>query len=128
MEKTSILDFVNRISELSKQTKENGKNKSTENNADLPPTSETTAEKTSESKNLSLKQTDNSFMKTYNPFGEIQKGRPQLNMPKAPKPVKNKIDLTSSKKSEIVPQSEGAKNMLELIKRHNEFAEKIKRS
>ena len=66
-------------------------------------------------------------MKAYNPFGNLQKNKPQLNMPKAPKPTKSRIDLSTSKNLAKDGVSEPSKNVIDLINRHNAFSAKIKR-
>ena len=122
MEKTSILDFVTRLSELASKPKPDATKKQ---QTDVK-TSENQTENTN-SQTLLSDENKNSFMKSYNPFGEVQKGKSQLSMPKAPKPTKNKIDLSLSKGIEKPRQSDGAKNMIDLINRHNAFSAKIKR-
>ena len=144
MEKTSILDFVTRISALAgkqkndnqSQTKPtakqndnaNAKTQNLEQNGDFNATEKSeNASGFSQNKNSYLPESNNSFMKAYNPFGDLQKNKPQLNMPKAPRPTKNRIDLSSSKNLATNGVSEPSKNVIDLINRHNAFSAKIKR-
>jgi len=126
MEKTSILDFVTKLSELAngkqqkKETATNGKQSELKSDGQENSTCQNSAKKLGEDAN-------NSFLKSYNPFGEIQKNRPQLSMPKAPKPTKNTIDLSGGKAQIKNAKSSQSKNVIDLINRHNAFLLKIKK-
>lgn len=136
MQKTTLLDFVTKLSELANPKKQEqtdtAKNPKTDEQPAKPQEntstfknaeSEQTQESPSSFKNVENEQT---LMKSYNPFETSAKARTQLNMPRAQKPTKDKIDLSLCKNLSPKEGSEGRKNMIELINRHNAFSNKIK--
>jgi len=121
MQKTTLLDFVTKLSQLSKpqstqKTQEDAeqiKQTSASDKTDNPPTTQA--------------ETDNTFMRSYNPFEQSLKERSQLSMPRAQKPTKDKIDLSLCKSKPQKGQSDSTKNMIDLINRHNAFCKRIQK-
>lgn len=68
---------------------------------------------------------DKSFMRSYNPFGSAAFERPQVVAPRAKKPLKEKIDLATSKNVTVKNKPEIKNDMVQLINKHNRISAKL---
>ena len=64
-------------------------------------------------------------MRSYNPFGSAAFERPQVVAPRAKKPLKEKIDLASSKNVTVKNKPEIKNDMVQLINKHNRISAKL---
>ncbi len=109
MEKTSILDFIAKLT---------GSN-SSENTTDEQKT-EDAAEKKEPEQNGK-----DSFMRSYNPFSAADSDKRQITSPRAAKPPKNTIDLKYGKNLAAEKKNDRSSDMVRFINRHNALSQSI---
>lgn len=108
MEKTSILDFITKL---------------TGGSAQAPRPEESDFAETA-SREADEKP---SFGKSYNPFADVKGERSQISSPRAPLPPKSTIDLNGGKTPRTKTR-ENSSDMIKLINRHNIISERIKKN
>lgn len=109
MEKTSILDFISRLTGASPEEKDSAEQKQ----AAEQPKTDSSAERS------------DSFMRSYNPFSSAESERRQITSPRAAKPPKSTIDLKSGKNLASEKKNDGASDMIRFINRHNALSGRI---
>lgn len=118
MEKTSILEFINKLTEK----KQDGL---TDEQNTLSQTADTPLQQT-DNHNLFEKNTE-SVMKSYNPFATAEYTKSQISSPKTQvKPLKTTIDLKSGKNLAAEKNKDLSRDMIKLINKHNALSKKIK--
>lgn len=110
MEKTSILDFISRLTGASSE--ETASSEPKDRPAEQPKT-DPGAERS------------DSFMRSYNPFSSAESERRQITSPRAAKPPKSTIDLKSGKNLANEKKSDGASDMIRFINRHNALSDRL---
>lgn len=116
MEKTSILDFISKL---------------TGANSDREADEKTTLQDGSSDQTTENRQKENaqsqskSFMKSYNPFSAAESDKRQISSPRAVKPPKSTIDLKNGKNLAGEKKNDGSSDMVRLINRHNALAKRI---
>jgi len=113
MEKTSILDFIAKLtgSKTENETEERDKKE---------------PERTEQQKKTEPDKTSgDSFMRSYNPFSSAENDRRQITSPRAAKPPKSTIDLKSGKNLASEKKNDGTSDMVRFINRHNALANRI---
>lgn len=127
MEKTSILDFISKLtgSDNIRQSDENARSSSsgTDKNAANADTPAGTKAINSEKSTGEAEQ--KSFMKSYNPFSSAESDRRQITSPRATKPPKNTIDLKNGKNLASEKKNDGSSDMVRFINRHNALIKQI---
>lgn len=133
MENNGILEFISKLqaaannkAAASSDRGDNNANTQGENptnrknsNTDKPEQNPNRFVRTEEEKD------DKSFMRSYNPFGSAAFERPQVVAPRAKKPLKEKIDLTTSKNVTVKNKPEIKNDMVQLINKHNRISAKL---
>lgn len=125
MEKTSILDFISKLTGAENNRQSDGGNAAdkTDENQTNGGSDGTKAANTE--KNISGEQ--KSFMKSYNPFTLAESDKRQITSPRAVKPPKSTIDLKNGKNLASEKKSDGSSDMVRFINRHNALAKQIKK-
>lgn len=126
MEKTSILDFISKLTGAENNRQSDGGNaagKTDENRTSGESSDGAKAANTE--KNISGEQ--KSFMKSYNPFTSAESDKRQITSPRAVKPPKSTIDLKNGKNLASEKKSDGSSDMVRFINRHNALAKQIKK-
>lgn len=133
MENNGILEFISKLqaaannkAAASSDRGDNNANTQGENptnrknsNTDKPEQNPNRFVRTEEEKD------DKSFMRSYNPFGSAAFERPQVVAPRAKKPLKEKIDLATSKNVTVKNKPEIKNDMVQLINKHNRISAKL---
>lgn len=135
-----ILDFINKLqAAANKNADKNLPAAANDNNAKSGVNSGTNLKSNENERNFSGAQNtqngqyhtpaeekdDKSFMRSYNPFGTAAFERPQVVAPRAKKPLKEKIDLASSKNVAGKSKPEVKNDMVQLINKHNRLSAKL---
>lgn len=126
MEKTSILDFISKLTGAENNRQSDGGNaagKTDENRTSGESSDGAKAANTE--KNISGEQ--KSFMKSYNPFTLAESDKRQITSPRTVKPPKSTIDLKNGKNLASEKKSDGSSDMVRFINRHNALAKQIKK-
>lgn len=125
MEKTSILDFISKLTgaENNRQSDDGNAAGKTDENRTNGGSDGVKAANTE--KNISGEQ--KSFMKSYNPFTSADSDKRQITSPRAVKPPKSTIDLKNGKNLASEKKSDGSSDMVRFINRHNALAKQIKK-
>jgi len=109
MEKTSILDFIARLTgSAPSQSKPDEPEKNGE------------TEKKEPEQNVR-----DSFMRSYNPFSAADSDKRQITSPRAAKPPKNTIDLKYGKNLAAEKKNDRSTDMVRFINRHNALSQSI---
>lgn len=118
MEKTSILDFISKLTENSAAQPKNAAN---EQNANEP-----IANKTAEQSQKNNAGETESFMRSYNPLSYAYIDKKQITSPRALPPNKNTIYLNNGKNLAGEKKQTTTHDMVRFINRHNMLSNKIK--
>lgn len=126
MEKTSILDFISKLTGA-----ENNRQSDDGNAAGKTDENRTSGESSDGAKAANTEKTisgeQKSFMKSYNPFTLAESDKRQITSPRAVKPPKSTIDLKNGKNLASEKKSDGSSDMVRFINRHNALAKQIKK-
>lgn len=126
MEKTSILDFISKLTGA-----ENNRQSDGGNAAGKTDENRTSGESSDGAKAANTEKTisgeQKSFMKSYNPFTLAESDKRQITSPRAVKPPKSTIDLKNGKNLASEKKSDGSSDMVRFINRHNALAKQIKK-
>lgn len=125
MEKTSILDFISKLTGAENNRQSDGGNAADKTDENRTNGGSDGAKAANTEKNISGEQ--KSFMKSYNPFTLAESDKRQISSPRAVKPPKSTIDLKNGKNFASEKKSDGSSDMVRFINRHNALAKQIKK-
>lgn len=125
MEKTSILDFISKLTGAENNRQSDGGNAAGKTDENQTNGGSDGAKAANTEKNISGEQ--KSFMKSYNPFTLAESDKRQITSPRAVKPPKSTIDLKNGKNLASEKKSDGSSDMVRFINRHNALAKQIKK-
>lgn len=125
MEKTSILDFISKLTGAENNRQSDGGNAADKTDENRTNGGSDGAKAANTKKNISGEQ--KSFMKSYNPFSLAESDKRQITSPRAVKPPKSTIDLKNGKNLASEKKSDGSSDMVRFINRHNALAKQIKK-
>ncbi|MDY4676664.1 MAG: hypothetical protein SO373_05920 [Candidatus Borkfalkiaceae bacterium] len=125
MEKTSILDFISKLTGAENNRQSDGGNAADKTDENRTNGGSDGAKAANTEKNISGEQ--KSFMKSYNPFTLAESDKRQITSPRAVKPPKSTIDLKNGKNLASEKKSDGSSDMVRFINRHNALAKQIKK-
>mgnify|MGYP004545105493 FL=1 len=125
MEKTSILDFISKLTGAENNRQSDGGNAADKTDENRTNGGSDGAKAANTEKNISGEQ--KSFMKSYNPFTLAESDKRQISSPRAVKPPKSTIDLKNGKNLASEKKSDGSSDMVRFINRHNALAKQIKK-
>lgn len=125
MEKTSILDFISKLTGAENNRQSDGDNAADKTDENRTSGGSDGAKAANTEKNISGEQ--KSFMKSYNPFTLAESDKRQITSPRAVKPPKSTIDLKNGKNLASEKKSDGSSDMVRFINRHNALAKQIKK-
>lgn len=125
MEKTSILDFISKLTGAENNRQSDGGNAADKTDENQTNGGSDGAKAANTEKNISGEQ--KSFMKSYNPFTLAESDKRQISSPRAVKPPKSTIDLKNGKNLASEKKSDGSSDMVRFINRHNALAKQIKK-
>ena len=125
MEKTSILDFISKLTGAENNRQSDGGNAAGKTDENRTNGDSDGAKAANTEKNISGEQ--KSFMKSYNPFTLAESDKRQITSPRAVKPPKSTIDLKNGKNLASEKKSDGSSDMVRFINRHNALAKQIKK-
>lgn len=125
MEKTSILDFISKLTGTENNRQSDGGNTAGKTDENRTNGGSDGAKAANTEKNISGEQ--KSFMKSYNPFTSAESDKRQITSPRAVKPPKSTIDLKNGKNLASEKKSDGSSDMVRFINRHNALAKQIKK-
>ncbi len=125
MEKTSILDFISKLTGAENNRQSDGGNAADKTDENRTNGGSDGAKAANTEKNISGEQ--KSFMKSYNPFTLAESDKRQIPSPRAVKPPKSTIDLKNGKNLASEKKSDGSSDMVRFINRHNALAKQIKK-
>ncbi len=125
MEKTSILDFISKLTGAENNRQSDGGNAAGKTDENQTNGGSDGAKASNTEKNISGEQ--KSFMKSYNPFTLAESDKRQITSPRAVKPPKSTIDLKNGKNLASEKKSDGSSDMVRFINRHNALAKQIKK-
>lgn len=125
MEKTSILDFISKLTGAENNRQSDGGNAADKTDENRTNGGSDGAKAANTEKNISGEQ--KSFMKSYNPFSLAESDKRQITSPRAVKPPKSTIDLKNGKNLASEKKSDGSSDMVRFINRHNALAKQIKK-
>ncbi len=125
MEKTSILDFISKLTGAENNRQSDGGNAASKTDENQTNGGSDGAKAANTEKNISGEQ--KSFMKSYNPFTLADSDKRQITSPRAVKPPKSTIDLKNGKNLASEKKSDGSSDMVRFINRHNALAKQIKK-
>lgn len=125
MEKTSILDFISKLTGAENNRQSDGGNAADKTDENRKNGGSDGAKAANTEKNISGEQ--KSFMKSYNPFTLAESDKRQITSPRAVKPPKSTIDLKNGKNLASEKKSDGSSDMVRFINRHNALAKQIKK-
>lgn len=125
MEKTSILDFISKLTGAENNRQSDGGNAADKTDENRTNGVSDGAKAANTEKNISGEQ--KSFMKSYNPFTLAESDKRQITSPRAVKPPKSTIDLKNGKNLASEKKSDGSSDMVRFINRHNALAKQIKK-
>ena len=125
MEKTSILDFISKLTGAENNRQSDGGNAADKADENRTNGGSDGAKAANTEKNISGEQ--KSFMKSYNPFTLAESDKRQITSPRAVKPPKSTIDLKNGKNLASEKKSDGSSDMVRFINRHNALAKQIKK-
>lgn len=125
MEKTSILDFISKLTGAENNRQSDGGNAADKTDENQTNGGSDGAKAANTEKNISGEQ--KSFMKSYNPFTLAESDKRQITSPRAVKPPKSTIDLKNGKNLASEKKSDGSSDMVRFINRHNALAKQIKK-
>ena len=123
MEKTSILDFISKLTGAENNRQSDGGNAADKTDENRTNGGSDGAKAANTEKNISGEQ--KSFMKSYNPFTLAESDKRQITSPRAVKPPKSTIDLKNGKNLASEKKSDGSSDMVRFINRHNALAKQI---
>ena len=123
MEKTSILDFISKLTGAENNRQSDGGNAADKTDENRTNGGSDGAKAANTEKNISGEQ--KSFMKSYNPFTLAESDKRQITSPRAVKPPKSTIDLKNGKNLASEKKSDGSSDMVRFINRHNALAKKM---
>lgn len=115
MEKTSILDFISKLTGTTPNSADEEKKGSND------PAEQSPKNSVKDNNESSQK----SFMKSYNPFASADSDKRQISSPRAAKPPKSTIDLKNGKNLASEKKSDGSSDMVRFINRHNALSKQI---
>lgn len=125
MEKTSILDFISKLTGAENNRQSDDGNAAGKTDENRKNGGSDGAKAANTEKNISGEQ--KSFMKSYNPFTLAESDKRQITSPRAVKPPKSTIDLKNGKNLASEKKSDGSSDMVRFINRHNALAKQIKK-
>lgn len=125
MEKTSILDFISKLTGAENNRQSDDGNAAGKTDENRTNGGSDGAKAANTEKNISGEQ--KSFMKSYNPFTLADSDKRQITSPRAVKPPKSTIDLKNGKNLASEKKSDGSSDMVRFINRHNALAKQIKK-
>ncbi len=125
MEKTSILDFISKLTGAENNRQSDDGNAAGKTDENRTNGGSDGAKAANTEKNISGEQ--KSFMKSYNPFTLAESDKRQITSPRAVKPPKSTIDLKNGKNLASEKKSDGSSDMVRFINRHNALAKQIKK-
>lgn len=118
MEKTSILEFINKLTEKKQDALTDEQNAASETTISRP--------QQADDRSLFEKNTQ-SVMKSYNPFSAAEYTKSQISSQKTQvKPLKTTIDLKSGKNLVNEKNKDVSRDMIKFINKHNALSKKIK--
>ena len=121
MEKTSILDFISKLTGAENNRQSDGGSSADPGKNASGGENDGSA---NHEKNIGGAE-QKSFMKSYNPFSSAESDRRQIASPRAAKPPKNTIDLKNGKNLASEKKSDGSSDMVRFINRHNALINRI---
>lgn len=125
MEKTSILDFISKLTGAENNRQSDDGNAAGKTDENRKNGGSDGAKAANTEKNISGEQ--KSFMKSYNPFTSAESDKRQITSPRTVKPPKSTIDLKNGKNLASEKKSDGSSDMVRFINRHNALAKQIKK-
>lgn len=130
MEKTSILDFISKLSgtDTNRQSDGNALGSSVGTNKNVADGDNPLGSNAVISEKSTGGAEQKSFMRSYNPFSSAESEKRQISAPRAVKPPKNTIDLKNGKNLASEKKNDGSSDMVRFINRHNALAKQINKN